>query len=281
MTTSMCRPAQVLFSLKQPAFDIAVAGARAQLAQAVLDINSAKRGYAEALAGDRAAASADRAGPGGSASLCRRRGQWRGTRETYDNANFKLQSDQSRLAQMQDAAGLQLAKLSGNADIRAEDTPEYQNALANLNNALREQRNSVAKAPFAGYVTEVISCSRACSSPPAPRLSAWCRITIMWVAAQPKENDLTFARDGQPVTMTIDTYPGESWNGTVESIFPATDQEFSILPAENSSGNWVKVVQRVPVRVNPLRPRRLAAVRWHECRSFHQYHITAHAPDLF
>jgi membrane fusion protein (multidrug efflux system) len=56
-------------------------------------------------------------------------------------------------------------------------------------------------------------------------------------------------RPGQPVTVTVDTYQGTEWHGTVESISPAAAQEFSLLPAQNTSGNWVKVVQRVPVRV--------------------------------
>jgi membrane fusion protein (multidrug efflux system) len=72
----------------------------------------------------------------------------------------------------------------------------------------------------------------------------------MWVAAEPKETYLTYARPGQSATVTVDAYPGHVWHGTVQSIAPATDQEFSVLPAQNSSGNWVKVVQRVPVRIN-------------------------------
>jgi membrane fusion protein (multidrug efflux system) len=71
----------------------------------------------------------------------------------------------------------------------------------------------------------------------------------VWVQAEPKESDLTHARAGQAAEVTIDAYPGKTWKGVVESIAPATDQQFSLLPAQNSSGNWVKVVQRVPVRV--------------------------------
>ena len=56
-------------------------------------------------------------------------------------------------------------------------------------------------------------------------------------------------RPGQPVTVTVDTYPDAQWHGTVESISPAAAQEFSLLPAQNTSGNWVKVVQRIPMRV--------------------------------
>jgi membrane fusion protein (multidrug efflux system) len=71
----------------------------------------------------------------------------------------------------------------------------------------------------------------------------------VWVTANPKETELTYVRPGQPVTITVDTYPGVEWHGTLESISPAAAQEFSLLPAQNTSGNWVKVVQRVPMRV--------------------------------
>jgi membrane fusion protein (multidrug efflux system) len=71
----------------------------------------------------------------------------------------------------------------------------------------------------------------------------------VWVDANPKETQLTNVQPGQRVTVTVDTYPHMVWNGTVDSISPAAAQEFSLLPAQNTSGNWVKVVQRVPMRV--------------------------------
>jgi membrane fusion protein (multidrug efflux system) len=71
----------------------------------------------------------------------------------------------------------------------------------------------------------------------------------VWVDANPKETELTYVRPGQPVTVTVDTYPGRVWHGRVESISPAAAQEFQLLPAQNTSGNWVKVVQRIPMRV--------------------------------
>ena len=71
----------------------------------------------------------------------------------------------------------------------------------------------------------------------------------VWVDANPKETELTYVRPGQPVTVTVDTYPDAEWHGIVESISPAAAQEFSLLPAQNTSGNWVKVVQRIPMRV--------------------------------
>jgi membrane fusion protein (multidrug efflux system) len=69
------------------------------------------------------------------------------------------------------------------------------------------------------------------------------------VQANPKETELTYVKPGQKATIEVDTYPGVEWSGTVDSISPASSSSFSLLPAENSSGNWVKVVQRIPVRV--------------------------------
>ena len=71
----------------------------------------------------------------------------------------------------------------------------------------------------------------------------------VWVEANMKETDLTYVRLGNHVDISVDTYPGRFWSGTVESIFPASGAEFSLLPAQNTSGNWVKVVQRITVKV--------------------------------
>jgi membrane fusion protein (multidrug efflux system) len=72
----------------------------------------------------------------------------------------------------------------------------------------------------------------------------------VWIDAFMKETDLTYAKTGDHVDISVDTYPGRTWSGTVESISPASASQFSILPAQNASGNWVKVVQRIPVRIS-------------------------------
>jgi membrane fusion protein (multidrug efflux system) len=240
---------QVLFTLDPAQFAIAVESAKAQLAQAVLDVNSAKQGYAGALA----EIAAQRVQIANDQSNLARYGAVVGnggvTRSTYDDARFKLQGDQAKLTQLEDEAGLQLAKLNNNADIAVGDTPEYQSALAQLNSALREQADSVVRAPFSGYVTQVEQLQPGMMLPAGTAAFGLVSDTDVWITAQPKESDLTWVRDGQPVTITVDTYPGRSWTGVVESISPASGSEFSILPAQNSSGNWVKVVQRIPVRI--------------------------------
>lgn len=70
-----------------------------------------------------------------------------------------------------------------------------------------------------------------------------------WVEANFSETDLSHLRAGQPAEIRVDTYPGLVWHGTVDSLSPATGAEFSLIPAQNATGNWVKVVQRVPVRI--------------------------------
>ncbi|HTI01651.1 MAG TPA: HlyD family secretion protein [Acidisoma sp.] len=244
---------ETLFSLDPANFGIAVANARAQLAQAVLDINAAKRGYAEALAqiaAQHAQLAEDQTNLQRYAAVVGNGGV---TRATYDNARYTVQASQAQLAQLEAAAGLQLAKLSGDADTPVEQMPEYRTALAALNSALVAQRHSVVHAPFSGYVTNVDQLQ------PGMYLSAGTAAfglvsdDHIWVTAQPKEDELTWVRLGQPVSISDDTYPGQTWRGVVESLSPASGSEFSLLPAQNSSGNWVKVVQRIPVRIKVLR----------------------------
>jgi membrane fusion protein (multidrug efflux system) len=240
---------QVLFSLAQPKFDIAVAAAQAQMAQAVLDINGAKRAYAGALdeiEAQKIQIANDQANLHRYASVVASGGV---NRATYEDQQFKVAADQAKLTQLQDQAGVQLAKLNGNPTIPAEQVPEYQQAKSQLDNALRDKANSVVKAPFSGYVTLTEQLQPGMYLPAGTAAFGLVSDTDVWITAQPKESELTWVRPGQTVDITVDAYPGQKWTGIVESISPASGSEFSILPAQNSSGNWVKVVQRVPLRV--------------------------------
>ena len=127
--------------------------------------------------------------------------------------------------------------------------PQYLQAKAQVDEAQRQLDHTVVRAPFAGIVTNVPSIT------PGKYLAASTTAFYLvdtdhiWVDANPKETELTYVRPGQPVTVTVDTYPDAEWRGIVESISPAAAQQFSLLPAENTSGNWVKVVQRITVRI--------------------------------
>jgi len=107
----------------------------------------------------------------------------------------------------------------------------------------------VIHASFAGIVTQVDTVQLGMYLAAATAAFGLVSDERVWIEANPKETELTHVKPGDPVEVTIDTYPGRVWHAQVESISPNSGSEFSVLPAQNTSGNWVKVVQRIPVRI--------------------------------
>jgi membrane fusion protein (multidrug efflux system) len=167
----------------------------------------------------------------------------------FDTARRNLVNAQQKLASLNQQLAAIAANLDGDPDGPVEKHPRYLDAVAQRDEAQRQLDHTVVKAPFAGIVTNVYAIAR--GKYLAASITAFYLVAAdhVWVDANPKETELTYVRPGQPVTVTVDTYPGAEWHGTVESISPAAAQEFSLLPAQNTSGNWVKVVQRIPMRV--------------------------------
>ena len=167
----------------------------------------------------------------------------------YDTAHRNLQSSQQVLASLNAQLAGMGASLNGHPTGPVEQYPQYLSALAARNEAAREFDHTVVRAPFAGIVTSVPSIQPGRYL--AESVTAFYLVDTdhVWVHADPKETELTYVHPGQSVTVKVDTYPGEMWQGTVESISPAAAQQFALLPAQNTSGNWVKVVQRIPVRI--------------------------------
>jgi membrane fusion protein, multidrug efflux system len=167
----------------------------------------------------------------------------------YDTAHRDLQNSQQALASLDaQLAGID-ASLNGHPTGPVEQYPQYLSALAARNEAARQLDHTVVRASFDGIVTSVPSIQPGRYL--AESVTAFYLVDTdhVWVHADPKETELTYVRQGQSVTVKVDTYPGEHWHGTVESISPAAAQQFALLPAQNTSGNWVKVVQRIPVRI--------------------------------
>jgi membrane fusion protein (multidrug efflux system) len=175
--------------------------------------------------------------------------------QNVDQARATLQTAESQSGSLQQQAAVQLAKLGGRTGIPVEQHPEYLQAKAARDEAQRQLDHTVVKAPFDGTVTQVSSLQ-----PGAMLVSSMAAFmptsavglvgdTGKWVEANLKETDLTYVHPGQPVTVTIDSFPDRVWHGSVLAIAPATGAQFSVLPSENSSGNWVKVVQRLAVRI--------------------------------
>jgi membrane fusion protein, multidrug efflux system len=166
-----------------------------------------------------------------------------------DQARLNLQTSQQTLASDKAQLASIVANLDGNPDILIEQHPQYRQALAQRDEAARELRDTVVRAPYNGTVTNVPSLEPGMYLPASTTAFNLVDTDRIWVEAQPKETELTEVRAGQPATITVDTYPGREWHGTVASLSPAAQSEFSLLPAQNTSGNWVKVVQRIPLRV--------------------------------
>ena len=137
--------------------------------------------------------------------------------------------------------------LGGSVDAPVERHPTYRSALAELNKVKLDLAHTEVRASLPGNVNK------------PPRLGQFVTAGTMamalvvsgnlWIEANFTETELTYMHPGQPAVIRIDTYPGVTWNGTVDSLSPATSAEFSVLPAQNATGNWVKITQRVPVRI--------------------------------
>ena len=149
---------------------------------------------------------------------------------------------------------MQLAKLGGEADAPVEQHPDWRAAEARLAEAKRQLDHTTMRAPFAGIVTQVSSLQPGQYLGAATPAFALVSDQRVWVDALPKETDLTHVKPGDKATVTVDTYPGVTFDASVESISPASGSTFSVLPAQNASGNWVKVVQRIPVRIRVEQP---------------------------
>jgi membrane fusion protein, multidrug efflux system len=242
-------PGQILYRLDPEQFQIALDNAKANLAQTALAIDSMKQDYARMLsdaAAQEGQVALDQATYDRNAALLP---SGTTSKATYDQARFTLEVDKNKLQSLRRQAEVQLARLAGNPNIPATQHPQYLQAKAQVDEAQRQLDHTIVRSPFAGTVTNVPSIA------PGKYLAASMTAFYLvdgdhvWVDATPKETELTYVQPGQSVTVTVDTYPDAEWRGTVESISPAAAQQFSLLPAQNTSGNWVKVVQRIPMRV--------------------------------
>ncbi len=171
------------------------------------------------------------------------------SRANFDQAQHELISMHEKVMVAQAQAQAMLAQLGYDANQPVEDNPFYKQAQSAVDSARRDLADTVVRAPFDGIVTNVdalqVGSYLRASQPGFSLISD----TQLWVDASPKETELTYVRPGQLATVTVDTYPDVAWTGVIESISPASGSSFSLLPAQNTTGNWVKVVQRIPMRV--------------------------------
>ena len=238
----------LLFRLDPEPFEIAVARARAQMDVVRADVQSLRAEYRATLQ-EQAEARARIEFLGRQLERQERLKEKGMTRaDTYDEARHNVEAARRRLEAIREKTNRVLAELSGNPNLPPERHPRFAEAQAAHNAAMHDLARSEVKAPVAGVVSNM-------KLQPGEFVEKGAAIFSLiedgpvWIEANFKETQLTHMRVGQPTTVVADAYPDTPWRGVVEAIAPATGAEFAVLPPQNATGNWVKVVQRVPVRI--------------------------------
>ncbi len=237
---------QALFRLDQAQFRIAEAKAEARLAQVRIDLAELKASYRAKQA---------------EVALARTNNEY-AIKDQHRQAdlaakNFISASKLDDVKHSTEVTSQQIAwleqdmrriaeSLGGNPDMSVEHHPAYLAAQAELERAKLDLSDTEVRASMPGTV----------SNPPKVGQFVTAGSTAMllvandvWIEANFTEADLTYVHPGQVVNVSVDTYPDAKWQGAVESLSPATGAEFSVIPAQNATGNWVKIAQRVAVRI--------------------------------
>lgn len=239
----------VLFRLDEEPYRIAVDAAKAQRALVGNEIQALQATYREKLSSI-AKAEADFAYY--KRDLERQKelvARQNTSQAKLDESQRNMSSAEQYISMMRNEAAATLANLDGDPNAATTAYSRYRQAQAQLDKAERDLRLTTIRAARTGIVTNVDKLQKGMYLATGQTALSLVASDRVWIEANPKESDLGQVKPGQVATITIDTYPGITWTGTVDTISPATGAEFAVLPAQNSSGNWVKVVQRIPVRL--------------------------------
>jgi membrane fusion protein (multidrug efflux system) len=236
-----------LLRIDPASFEVAVAKAAANLAQVRTDIQALRASYREKqaeIALSRTKSAFARKEQQRQADLL--------TRHFISAARFDDAKQRDDLAIQQTAALEQDLRriaetLGGAVNVPIEDQASYRAALAELERARLDLARTQVRAPLPGTVSRLPKPGQYLTA--GNTAMALVASGNLWIEANFTETDLTYVHPGQPAVIHIDTYPDTSWKGAVESLSPATGAEFSVIPAQNATGNWVKIAQRVPVRI--------------------------------
>jgi len=240
---------QVLFRLDDSSYKIALEKAQAQLASARLQVDSLRATYFQRVADLKAMQETlaymqhelDRQQQLLATHVTSQQ-SYDAARHNFDNTRQQVSSAEQQLQNV-------LASLGGDPNLPTDQHPMVLQAKSQADQAALDLSHTVIRAPANGYVTMVDKLpvgQYLTAATPAFQLVSTDRV---WVEANFKETDLTRMRPGQSATITIDSYPDKTFSARLDSISAGTGAEFSVLPPQNATGNWVKIVQRVPVRL--------------------------------
>jgi membrane fusion protein (multidrug efflux system) len=239
----------VLFRLDDEPFRIAVEEADAQLSSARLQVESLKASYRQRQAELQAARETLTFQTRETDRQQRLLASGISSQLQVDRAVHAVDTARTELAAAEQQVSAVVANLGGDPNIAPDRHPMVQHAQALLDRAKLNLSYTVIKAPSDGIVTRVEQLQAGTYISASAPVFALVVAGDVWVEANFKEDQLTHMRVGQPVDVHVDSYPGKKFEGRVASVSPGTGSQFSLLPAENATGNWVKVVQRLPVRI--------------------------------
>ncbi|MEM9141041.1 MAG: HlyD family efflux transporter periplasmic adaptor subunit, partial [Pseudomonadota bacterium] len=177
----------------------------------------------------------------------------RGTISEFRLIEVRREADQAarRIGVIREEIAEGLSELGGDPDMPENEHPAVLSAIAALDRAALDLASTEVRAPAAAIAANVRLQTGEFVEAGDPIMSL-VGTDAVWIEANLKETDLTHLTVGQIATLEVDAYPGLEWQARVSSLSPATGAEYALLPPQNASGNWVKVVQRVPVRLEIL-----------------------------
>jgi membrane fusion protein (multidrug efflux system) len=239
-----------LFKLDPEPYRIALANAEAQLGVTRDQVHTLIETYRARLKQiDQAKATADYA-----QTTFERQQQLYDTgaapRATLDAAIRDLQTAKASLASLQREAAAALAQLGGSPNTPVEQQSTVKQAQAAVDSAARNLRLTSIIAPFDGIPNNVESIATGVFLNAGQSAFPLVSTHELYIEANIRETDLTYVREGDPARVTIDAYPDFPIDGKVTTLAPASGSVFALLPPQNATGNWVKVVQRIPVRLS-------------------------------
>jgi membrane fusion protein (multidrug efflux system) len=243
------RKGQLLLRIDPEPYRIAVDQAEARLSSAQLQVEGLKASYRQQkseLESARASADFD------SRDYTRKKVLLESdftSRATFERSETDFKVARQHIASAQQQLANSLAALDGDPNIRVSRHPTVREAKALLDRARLDLAYTRVVAPEDGVVTKVDELQMGDFVNSGTAIFAMVSTRHNWVEANFRETDLTHMRPGQTADITVDAYPGHSFKAHVMSMSPGTGSQFVLLPPENASGNWVKIVQRLPVRL--------------------------------
>jgi membrane fusion protein (multidrug efflux system) len=243
------RKGDVLFRIDDEPFRIAVEEAAAQLSSARLQVESLKASYRQRQAELQSAHETLAYQQRETDRQKRLLAAGISSQLQVDRVAHSLDTSRTEVAAAEQQESAVLASLGGDPNIAADRHPSVQQAQALLDRAKLNLSYTVVKAPSDGIVARVEQLQVGTYITASAPVFALVVSGDTWIEANFKENQLAHMRAGQPAEVHIDSYPGKTFEGSVASVSPGTGAQFSVLPPENATGNWVKVVQRLPVRI--------------------------------